>query len=649
MAAIRRLSQFEVILVLLIYIPLVAAAYVAADRYGVEMRNREVGLAVDGADLYALLATGPAPPADTLARLAARRTLVAMSEDTVATLLDSGQVTLVPGSASTLTLFTPDAALAERLRVHLGVKLQLPVQVQPVPTGYRVHLPASRDLLDKVGVGLPPARTQTLRQLGLGIVARLRNYPGVSAQAVEFTIAQAAGQGAQVAVFDGEEVLGYPTLIATCAKALEASNLAYGSVEFAKQRGDERLGRKLDGSLVRVHSITGAEMATMNPADTVDRFLRAVRERNIRLCYLRSYSGSRATASQLFADMDAVSEGLVHSGFGLAAPRPLSPFSEPVWLRLLVAVAPVAGAVLLLGLIVPLSARARLALFMLGLLAGWGLLLAAPGLGAKEKALLGAIVFPSISLVLLARTVQSEPSPGGVGALILRGLLMLLTVSLISAGGALTTVAMLSERLYLVKVDQFSGIKLANLVPLLLVALVAAGYLYADHLSLRQWWALVRTRLARLFARPVLAWQVLAAALALGALAFFVLRTGNEPGVGVSGLEMRFRGFLEQYLPARPRTKEFLIGHPALMLAVALGLTGRRRWLVPVLVVAAIGQVSLVNTFCHIHTPIALSLTRSLVGLGLGAVVGALVVLAWWLAVGRLAKWQAPPSAPAGQ
>jgi hypothetical protein len=48
--------------------------------------------------------------------------------------------------------------------------------------------------------------------------------------------------------------------------------------------------------------------------------------------------------------------------------------------------------------------------------------------------------------------------------------------------------------------------------------------------------------------------------------------------------------------------------------------------------VGIIGQVSLLNTFCHIHTPLMLSLTRDLAGLALGALIGvALFCAAEWL------------------
>ncbi len=134
-------------------------------------------------------------------------------------------------------------------------------------------------------------------------------------------------------------------------------------------------------------------------------------------------------------------------------------------------------------------------------------------------------------------------------------------------------------------------------------------------------------------------------------------------------------GPLDQNLVDRvmnaPRTKEFLIGHPAFILAVYLAVRGgvvnqrgagatsatagkdsadgrqdgqragssaqhgaaadlRRRWLFwvawPLLLAGVIGQLSMVNTFAHIHTPLAVSALRTALGLVFGSLIGILAI-----------------------
>jgi hypothetical protein len=111
------------------------------------------------------------------------------------------------------------------------------------------------------------------------------------------------------------------------------------------------------------------------------------------------------------------------------------------------------------------------------------------------------------------------------------------------------------------------------------------------------------------------------------ALVLVVARTGNDAGVGVSGTELTLRAYMDRILPVRPRTKEFLVGHPAFVLALAWWWRGRRRLAVPAFVVGSLGQVSLLNTFCHIHTPLVISIWRDGLGLFFGSIIGATVFL----------------------
>ena len=99
-------------------------------------------------------------------------------------------------------------------------------------------------------------------------------------------------------------------------------------------------------------------------------------------------------------------------------------------------------------------------------------------------------------------------------------------------------------------------------------------------------------------------------------------------GMPVSGLELRFRAFLEQAMYARPRSKELLIGHPAFMLAAYVW---ARKWPAAVffaLVMAAtIGQGSMVETFAHMRTPVMMSAARGVGGIVLGAGIGAVLMV----------------------
>lgn len=109
---------------------------------------------------------------------------------------------------------------------------------------------------------------------------------------------------------------------------------------------------------------------------------------------------------------------------------------------------------------------------------------------------------------------------------------------------------------------------------------------------------------------------------------YFVGRSGHTGGVPVPAIELKMRAFLEQLMYARPREKEFMIGHPAFFVAVLAVYRCAPRWWQFVLTCAAvIGQGSLVQTFCHMRTPVVMSFVRALDGYAVGVVFGVIAVL----------------------
>jgi len=114
----------------------------------------------------------------------------------------------------------------------------------------------------------------------------------------------------------------------------------------------------------------------------------------------------------------------------------------------------------------------------------------------------------------------------------------------------------------------------------------------------------------------------------LGLVAFMIMRSGNESAVEVSGLELKLRALLDQILVVRPRTKEIVFGFPALLMGLSLLLHGRPRTAWVWLTLGAIGLISMTNTFCHLHTPLLVSLLRVANGIWVGLLVG----LLWYVA-----------------
>jgi len=627
-------------------------------RHQVEMANRRVELAVDYVELKSLCELTARPFPRALERLkAAGVTSVAVPEDTFGSLETRGELRIVPGSAGRRVevdvLFVYDRILrvlqkrgivdvldADRPGLPattLVLSPTSPVRPSRVNAPARYTVPISFSSLRSYGLGIDPMVAGVIGRAGLQPVARLASFPGASPPVLRAVMDDARAAGARTVIFLGTEVMGFRGQETETAAALEEAGLQYGQVEFGKQAGDAKLSRILDGRCVRVHSIPESELAGLDETEIVDRFVRAAAERNIRLCYVRlPYTAGLDPLEQNARLVERIARGLAQ-GEGMVL-GPAHIFKDPAvpgWVLLVAGLGIAAGAVLLVLRLAALPAGAAVGLF--AVLAALCVVLAM-GLGEtgrKLAALGAALVFPTLACLRrdLLSVSPEPPVRSSSRAAAGRGVVVLLTASAVTLAGAAHVVALLSTRPFMLKASQFAGIKAAHALPLLVVAAVAAVGMPAAGRPLREQWDGVRTRAASLMAEPARVGLILLALAGLVALALLVARTGNEPGVGISGLELKLRSVLDRVLPVRPRTKEFLIGHPAFVLAVAFWLRGRRRWVLPLFVVGAIGQVSVLNTFCHIHTPVALSLVRAATGLACGAALGALL---FWLVDGVL-------------
>ena len=228
----------------------------------------------------------------------------------------------------------------------------------------------------------------------------------------------------------------------------------------------------------------------------------------------------------------------------------------------------------------------------------------------KLLGLAAVVVFPFLGVVSVAKE-DGRSLPAAV--------LALCRMTLISLIGAVLVVGVLSEKSYMSAMNTFSGVKIGQLLPLLLIMIyllyrLAAGHGGIKYLLVGFW---------RLMKKKVTIGMVLLLAAAAALLLLYMLRTGNN-AVTVSDAERAFRAFLDRLLVVRPRTKEFMFAHP-IMLAVLY--FGYRRQLWPLVLLGAIGQVSLVNTFEHLHTPLMVSLLRTANGLALGLLIGVVLVL----------------------
>ena len=93
--------------------------------------------------------------------------------------------------------------------------------------------------------------------------------------------------GAKVVILAADEVMGNSTLIKPVAVEMQKRGLLFGNIEFSKQLGSDGFSRLTNGELVRVHSVGADEISKASPATLVERYSLAVKERDMRVAYIR--------------------------------------------------------------------------------------------------------------------------------------------------------------------------------------------------------------------------------------------------------------------------------------------------------------------------------------------------------------------------
>jgi hypothetical protein len=494
-------------------------------------------------------------------------------------------------------------------------------------------LDVSDDELDLafLGVGLPQNIYAYLKGQGFKVLPRIKNSFRLTALKIPRKLnLQRIAFDDDIIIFDEEEILGYPYYLKETASELVSRNLAFGFIEFSEQLGDKTLARLMGERVIRIHSIPEDEMEIMTHSGALARWMRAVRERGVRLLYIRPFyrpdPGDTLTQTNLSYISD-IADSLKGAGYSLDFARTPAPLKVYFIEALLIALGVLAGALLLIAKfakvedwVVYLSILGVVFLFFVFGFGGKLLVL------RKLFALVAAVVFPSLAMI-------SPLQRSGEQALefsLAKKLTLFFEAFAIGAVGALFLTGLTSDTLFRVGAEQFSGVKIALIVPL---AIIALYYLIEPTFDLTVKKAL------RLFNTSFSVGYVALFLLLSGFGALFILRSGNF-GIAVPGFERHIRDLIETALAVRPRTKEFLLGYPALVLAVHYFGEISKDWLWLPLTAAAIAPISLVNTFSHAHSPLFISAVRSVNGLLLGLLFGILAILLIEVSKKFLARYQ---------
>lgn len=513
--------------------------------------------------------------------------------------------------------------------------------------------------LASLPLGLDPQKQAQAQSHGYTIIPRTVTVEHLNGDTFAEAVLESYAQlNTPYIIGGGPGILGYDnqsTAYERLLNYLEQEQATMGMVENntqSKNQLNDGLGQLVEQSgynALRVFSMWDYVQMRYRwynydgPQEITNCLYRGAYERNCRLIYLKMILQENPKNPETY---DYVVEPEAYKtlledfmtrmdqrGFTMETLTAAEQITVPFVAVVLIAIGAVAAAILLLSMVFSLKEKVLWGLMILGAVGAAGVLYVMPNTGRLVLSIGGGIVMPLLSLVALDQAMNRRKS----GSLVAQLVCSVLGMVLICLVGGLFAAAPLSDSAYMLEMELYRGVKVMQLIPL-------AGfvcYLLKKHFGARcstllhQDRGVLHQQVEQVLDTPVKVKNVLLTLLGLillGILAavgyYYLARTGHSQDVGVADLELELRNLMEQYLVARPRTKEFLIGYPCLCLYV----WSRRRNTPEILSAvfglgAMIGATSIVNTFLHIRTAYLLSLVRVLIGLGLGLILGLLAVI----------------------
>ncbi|MGN0951146.1 MAG: DUF5693 family protein [Mitsuokella sp.] len=671
--------KYNRFLVLVIIVGLLAAVAIGFQRHAVERANRQVDLAIDYEGLQELAEREGLPESVVLEKAkAAGISSLAVYETTFKKLNDNGKATAVAGS--TILAHYHDGTLSDPLWRQLVASGKIDGrEVYVVGHDAQTYREVKEDLIRRLGsdrvtamqvgneevlavkahyesflkmnLGMPTDEMKAVNDAGFHVLARPSNYADCTPDDVKAVFARLDGFDVSEIVFSGQQSLGAPKALQTTIDEMKDRHINLGLIEavtqlqFYKQDGMQEIAKGLGyDHVARLYSIPKDEQPKLKIDTAVERWSNTDEERNIRIDLLRIYDKPSPNMSLMETNMNyfkATHDKLIAHGYTIDKAGTFELYNASKYLRALVMLGVAAAGVLYLSLVIPkLNARTR---YQYILFVVCGLLAAVPvlmGNGSKIRvvaALASANVFPAIAVIFQLDRVRAYKNKARIALprLIVTAAIALFVTGALSYIGAAYLSASLADTQYFLEFNIFRGIKLTFVLPLVLVgiAFLQRFDIFDGRMDDTEG---VKEQLKRILNMPVKIKTLLVLLVVLAAGIVFVARSGHTSGMPVSQTELRFRAFLEQAFYARPRTKELLIGHPAFMLAAMAVL---RKWPTMVffalVLIATIGQGSMVETFAHMRTPIYMSFMRGIGGIVLGAGVGAvaMILVEIWQAV----------------
>ncbi|MBT3260811.1 hypothetical protein HOC37_03810 [bacterium] len=644
-----------------IYFLLVVAILVAGNitlrRYQFENQNHKIEVVLSYQELNKLaLLSGQEKPElfSTLKKLGI--TSIALEENTIADYENNGELTILKGSEIVnkqrigkayrfiLTHLSANINLKrdknkyylvidrqstyDRLKNFLQAELFGNIQ-----QNIKWNILEVSDTLEdfqQIGLGISEDAIKEIESFGFTVIPRLKNANRFNDSLLELKFLTLSKiKNPHTLIFAEDSVLGYPLSqnLQKTAQKIKNLNLNFGYIEFAHQKGFSHLALELPSSVLRVFSLSEKQMTNISAKQATEKYLRAAKERGSRILFLHPFFNHYTGQNILEYNLEyfqSVLQGLKELGLSpTSITKPAIQNYQPANQVeiLLLSLGVFAALLILTNLFIPLTSLLKIALafglFLTGLIFCW--VFQYFSFWHNIMALITASIFPALAII--SQFPKTFPPTPTLSKKISGLLFYLLKITGITLLGSLLITGLLSKPVFLLSIKSFSGVKISFLSSLILVAL----YFYLTPARISSFLYVFK----RLFFAPARTGPLTAAFFLFMFILIYIIRSGNYINFEIPYFEEWLRSSLERILLVRPRTKEFLIGYPFLIfgfLYAQKNIFVSKNWLWFFNSIGTVALVSLINSFCHLHTPLLISFYRSFLGLVLGIFIGTLLL-----------------------
>ncbi|MGA0241510.1 MAG: DUF5693 family protein [Candidatus Marinamargulisbacteria bacterium] len=504
----------------------------------------------------------------------------------------------------------------KRIVTHL--RLYFPRKSIIEHSGQIIQVNFRKFRLMPVPLGFNPIFLKSFASFGFNIVPQFKSYDTFSEKKWELMFSELANNSQVAAVaFDRAFKFNNHRALDTMTRLIQHANFRLVIPEFSQYtylQADRltTLAKRLTEQVVISHEL-GPD-SELSFSDAYDRYIRALNNRSPQLIVFPFNSQVNDTNlyDKNMVFMKKVMDTFVRSG-GESRDTFLNMpvISLALYETATIGLGIFSALYMLISTVHRLKGVRQRVILVGSLMAGYAITLSIPAITIPVFGLLTAVIAPVIGMVYFFPDLGINPLTSWLARI--GGLLKYMTsLILICLIGVLFLVALHCDPLYLNNVQPFWGVKLALLLPIFFVG----SYYFCGPLRINSILYVIR----RVFRSPMTLYGLMTLFALFFILLLYIFRSGNY--LQLLTIEGLIRSFLEDVFVVRPRFKAFLIGYPALILAFWFSPYFSRRgilWLLNAL--GVIGLTSFINSFCHFHTPVLISLYRGLIGLALGCCV----------------------------